>query len=417
MKNNWKKIKLSELCKIKGGKRLPFGKSLSNKVTSHPYIRVRDLTNIKTLNITSEFGYIDNETYNQISRYIVNTDDVIISIVGTVGLVSIIGSTLNNANLTENCAKLVNLKNIDNNFLYYYLVSSFGQDEIKKNSVGAVQQKLPIYGIENIDIFLPPLETQKKIAKVLSSFDNKIELNNKINENLEQQAQAIFKSWFIDFEPFGGKMPNDWKKGTFSELIDYAIGGDWGKEKIHENYTEKVYCIRGADIPDVRNGNKGKMPFRYILPKNYENKKLSNGDLVVEISGGSPTQSTGRIAVITDYLLNRYDNKIVCTNFCRALKPKKDYSMFIYYYWLYMYSKDVFFSYENGTTGIKNFDITGFLETEKIVIPNEKVLKNFSNLCISFEKQIFSNGYENEQLANLRDTLLPKLIINGEIEL
>ena len=145
MKNNWKKIKLSEFCKIKGGKRLPFGKSLSNKVTSHPYIRVRDLTNIKTLNITSEFGYIDNETYNQISRYIVNTDDVIISIVGTVGLVSIIGSTLNNTNLTENCAKLVNLKNIDNNFLYYYLVSSFGQDEIKKNSVGGLFNKNYLY--------------------------------------------------------------------------------------------------------------------------------------------------------------------------------------------------------------------------------------------------------------------------------
>ena len=82
-----------------------------------------------------------------------------------------------------------------------------------------------------------------------------------------------------------------------------------------------------------------------------------DGDLVVEISGGSPTQSTGRIAVITDYLLNRYNEGMVCTNFCKAIKPKVNYSMFIYYYWLYLYQKNVFFSYENGTTGIKNLDI------------------------------------------------------------
>lgn len=235
------------------------------------------------------------------------------------------------------------------------------------------------------------------------------------NNNLEQQAQAIFKSWFVDFEPFGGTMPKDWKNGNFAEIIEHTISGDWGKDFLTGNNTQKVYCIRGADIPEVRIGNKGKMPYRYILPKNYFNKKLTDGDLVIEISGGSPTQSTGRIAAITNYLLERYDEGMVCTNFCKAIKPKNKYSMFIYYYWLYLYRKNVFFSYENGTTGIKNLDISGFIETEPIVIPNADILIKFDEICKNFEKIIFSNGYENEQLAQLRDTLLPKLM-SGEID-
>ena len=178
--------------------------------------------------------------------------------------------------------------------------------------------------------------------------DDKIKLNNEINNNLEQQVQAVFKKWFID-NPENFK----WSTGTFSELIISTLNGDWGKEKVIANYTEKVFCIRGADIPEIKLGNKGKMPTRYILPKNLLNKQLTAGDIVVEISGGSPTQSTGRCIMISQSLLNLYDANIICTNFCKLMKTKEKYSSFIYYYWQYFYEKDVFFSYENGTTGIK----------------------------------------------------------------
>lgn len=176
-----------------------------------------------------------------------------------------------------------------------------------------------------------------------------------------------------------------------------------------------VYCIRGADIPDVKFGNKGKMPIRYILPKNYAAKKLHNGYLVVEISGGSPTQSTGRVAYISESLLKRFDKGLVCTNFCRAVKPKTGWSLFLYTLWQYLYDKDLFFIYENGTTGIKNFDLTGFLEKEEVSIPPEKLLEQFNKLCTASFDMIFKNGLENEKLANLRDSLLPKLM-SGEID-
>ena len=253
-------------------------------------------------------------------------------------------------------------------------------------------------------------DEQNAIVGALESIDRKLIVNKEINDNLRQQAQALFKKWFVD-------NPDAilWKEGTFSNLIEKTISGDWGKDSPSGNNTEMVYCIRGADIPEVRAGNKGKMPTRYILPKNYAAKQLVDGDIVVEISGGSPTQSTGRAAAVSDALLARYDKGMVCTNFCKALKPRAGYSMYVYYYWQYLYDRDIFFSYENGTTGIKNLDINGFIETEPIVIAPEDLVEKFDAVCQTVFSKIYANGMENEQLALVRDTILPKLM-SGEID-
>lgn len=231
-----------------------------------------------------------------------------------------------------------------------------------------------------------------------------------LNDNLEQQAKALFRKWFIDSSD-----RSQWKSGTFSDIIMSTLNGDWGKEYPSGNNIKKVYCVRGADIPDVKAGNKGKMPTRYILPKNYAIKKLETGDIVVEISGGSPTQSTGRCTAITQSLLDRYDSGMVCTNFCKAIKPLSGYSMFVYYYWQYLYDKGVFFSYENGTTGIKNLDFSGFLETEPITLPPFERIADFDAYCQTNFDHIFANGKQSEQLSLLRDALLPELM-SGELD-
>lgn len=275
---------------------------------------------------------------------------------------------------------------------------------------GATRNALTKGMIENLELEVPDILFQKKIVSILDDIQEKIRENKEINKNLEQQAQAIFKEWFID-----NPENNEWSTGTFSELIKSTLNGDWGKEAPTGNNTEKVYCIRGADIPEVKAGNKGKMPTRYILSKNFAAKQLAAGDIVVEISGGSPTQSTGRCTAITQSLLDRYDSGMVCTNFCKAMKPKEGYSLFIYYYWQYLYGKGVFFSYENGTTGIKNLDFSGFIETETILIPPVDKVIAFDGYCKSIFNQIFANGKQNEHLAVLRDTLLPKLM-SGELD-
>ena len=264
---------------------------------------------------------------------------------------------------------------------------------------------------EEITISYPKdKKKQHSIAKILEEIDKKIEINNQINRNLSEQAQAVFKEWFVD-NPESAK----WKQGTFSDLVISTLGGDWGKEEKEGNYTEQVYCVRGADIPEVKEGNKGKMPTRFILPKNYAAKQLVAGDIVVEISGGSPTQSTGRVASISQSLLDRYDKGMVCTNFCRAIKPKDGYSMFIYYYWQYLYERGIFFLYENGTTGIKNLDIKGFLENEEIIIPPKDLVDKFDALCQTIFNEIFKNGISTEKLAETRDTLLPRLM-SGKLD-
>ena len=289
----------------------------------------------------------------------------------------------------------------------YYVMSLI---DLNYYNEGSTIPSLRIETLNRLEFYIPSIEVQEKMLSYLCPIDEKIELNSKINNNLQEQAQAIFKECFID-----NSENSKWSTGTFSELIKSTLNGDWGKEAPTGNNTEKVYCIRGADIPEVKSGNKGKMPTRYILPKNFVDKQLTAGDIVVEISGGSPTQSTGRCTAITQSLLDRYDSGMVCTNFCKAMKPKEGYSLFIYYYWQYLYGKGVFFSYENGTTGIKNLDFSGFIETEPILIPPVDKIVVFDDYCKSIFSQIFINGKQNEHLALLRDTLLLKLM-SGELD-
>lgn len=185
MKCEWNENKLGDFCDVKGGKRLPKGVNLVKENSGHPYIRIRDLTGKKVLQLNDDFEFVDEDTQKTISRYIVDTDDILISIVGTIGLISIVGNTLHHANLTENCVKLANLHGIDRQYLYYYLISAYGQNEIRRGTVGAVQPKLPIKNIQDITVIHPSnLITQRRIADILSTLDEKIALNNAINNNL-----------------------------------------------------------------------------------------------------------------------------------------------------------------------------------------------------------------------------------------
>lgn len=224
-------VKLGDVATVKGGKRLPKGTNLITTPNSHPYIRVRDLNNQSTLELNDDFEYVDDETQKSISRYIVEAGDIVLSIVGTIGLVAIIGESLHKANLTENCVKLTQLDGVDRDYLYYFLKSGLGQAEIAKGTVGAVQAKLPIKNIQDIDVVLPDISTQQKISSILRSIDNKIDNNQKINDNLEQQAQSYFQELFVD------KANPEWTTGTISDL-GAVVGGSTPSKAKPEYYTE-----------------------------------------------------------------------------------------------------------------------------------------------------------------------------------
>lgn len=286
---------------------------------------------------------------------------------------------------------------------YYYQIKN-----LRYLDSGSAQSQITINDLKNVKIPIPSKNIQDKIVEVLNKLDQRIELNNEINNNLFELLKQEFREKFYN------------KKEKDSYLKDYiseTIGGDWGKAAPEGNNNTMVYCVRGADIPSMEYGNKGNAPIRYILEKNYKNKKLDPNNIIIEISGGSPTQSTGRTAFITKSILDMYDSPLLCTNFCRAIEAKSNIlAPFVYLNLKLMYDDDIFFNWENGTTGIKNLALNDLLNNLKVKTPDEMMLKDFYLLFNNIMNKISNNSNENIKLEQLRDTLLPKLM-NEEIDL
>lgn len=182
---------LGTLGDIKGGKRLPKGTHLITEPNSHPYIRVRDLNNVVFASLSADYEYVDDETQKSISRYITSSGDVLISIVGTIGLTAIVDKSLDNANLTENCVKVTNLNGISPEYLLLYLRSPAGIEAIQKGTVGAVQLKLPIKNIQAIPVpLLPKLEVEP-LEQLLLAIFRQIAANVKESKCLAETRDTL----------------------------------------------------------------------------------------------------------------------------------------------------------------------------------------------------------------------------------
>ena len=416
----WKEYKLGDVAQVKGGKRLPKGVNLIKEKNSHPYIRVRDLGQKKVLEIDSSYEFVDEETQQFISKYIVNSGDIILSIVGTIGLVAIVGKTLDNANLTENCVKLINIKAIDKEFLYYYLISELGKNEIEKGIVGAVQAKLPIKNIQAINIKAPSLISQRVIASILKCLDDKIECNRRINDNLEQQAQALFKSWFVDFEPFKdgefvesemGKTPRDLLVKRVSEIPHTIETGRRPKGGVGE-ITSGVPSVGAEHVKGLGNYDYSKT--KYITEEyaaSLRTGKVNGYELLIYKDGGKPGYFIPNYSIFgegypfEECFLNEHVFKLDFGN--------KGYNAFCYFYlWT-----DYVMNYLNAQggkaaiPGINRQDI----ENIQIFAPENELVKRFGDIVLPSIRQILFNCKESRRLAQLRDALLPRLM-SGELK-
>jgi type I restriction enzyme S subunit len=314
--------------------------------------------------------------------------------------------------------------------------SSFFKNQINNNNIGAVQKALTIDFLKKFVIRIPPLDTQQKIVSVLSALDSKIELNNRINAELEAIAKTLYDYWFVQFDfpnkkgkPYkasGGKMvwsdelkreiPEGWDVVKMSEWINIDKSGDWGKEEPEGNFTKKVTCIRGADINGLNGLDELKPPVRFILEKNSF-KVLKSHDIVIEISGGSPTQSTGRLAFITDATINRFENPLICSNFCKPISLKNEKLLYNFvYYWNSLYDNGVFFGYEGKTSGIKNLLLDSFVNSFYTVVPDQNIVNKFYDRMENIQKKKQTALAENQKLTELRDWLLP-MLMNGQIKI
>ncbi len=382
--SGWNKYQLGDLVDVKGGKRLPKGKTLQQEKTNHPYIRITDLNGRKI--DKNNLLYVTDEIFQSISRYIVNKGDIILSIVGTIGLVAKIDDELDNASLTENCVKFIEPKIIERDFLFYYLTTTDCQNEIRSKTIGTTQPKLPIYNIKSLEINLPDLKTQQRIASILSSLDDAIELNQQINKTLEEMAKAIFKEWFVDFnfpnatgkfqETEIGKIPVGWKVGKLNEALEIKYGKD------HKH-------LEAGEIPVYGSGG--------IM--RYANKALYESESILIPRKGTLSNLF--------YINNPFWT--VDTMFYSKVKIKSSGK------YLFHLLQSLNLASMNVGSAVPSLT-TEVLNNIQIAIPDDSILKQFETVVTSMFNQIEQNIKENQYLINLRDTLLPKLM-KGEIEI
>ena len=190
-----------------------------------------------------------------------------------------------------------------------------------------------------------------------------------------------------------------------ADIIDTFIPGDWGEESPTQDTPNAAYCIRGADIVPITNHNFTDIPQRYVCDRTKETKLLAAGDLVIEKSGGSPTQSTGRIVYVSEDLIKAKGN-VVCSNFCTAFRVKTGWNpLYVYYYWQNVYNHGAFFNFEGKTSGIKNLQLDNALSAIDIkYLPLEKQNQIVASLA-SIDEKIKVNRQINDNLEAMAKQL------------
>ena len=183
------------------------------------------------------------------------------------------------------------------------------------------------------------------------------------------------------------------------DIIEETISGDWGSDCCSDETPYPISCVRGADITPIANNSFDEIPTRFVSKKSLSSRKLQIGDLIIEKSGGSPTQSTGRVSYISNSLFKAKPN-LLCSNFCCAIRVKKNWNPhFVYYYWQYVYNAGIFFNFEGKTSGLKNLQLDNALSS--IEIPNISIFNQnlIVNALSKIEDKIAINREINRNLA------------------
>jgi type I restriction enzyme S subunit len=415
--SEWKEYILSDVMDIIGG-----GTPKTSKPDywggNIPWLSVVDFGNEnkfveKTEKNITELGLKNSSTK------ILRNGQIIISARGTVGELAVIKGDMA---FNQSCYGLSAKESICNNdYLYYLLKCKIV--ELKRNAHGAVFDTITRTTFDTISAIVPDLPTQTAIAEILSSLDDKIELNNKINQELETLAQTLFKQWFIDFEfpnengePYkssGGEMvdselgeiPKGWELGKFGDLVN-IINGYAFKSKDFNNFsTEGIIKIRNINgtLVDIVNTD-------FVSPEvvnNLNNKfKIESGEILIAMTGAE----VGKIGVVAKTNKRLWLNQRV-----GKITPKNiKYISYIHTMFNVLNFTEVVRNEAMGSAQ-PNISSQG-IENIKTLIPEINLINNFSSLYNDKFRLFYETLSENQELTNLRDTLLPKLI-SGELEI
>lgn len=402
--SDWNEYKLGDICNKVTSGGTPNTRKNEYYGGKIPWLRTQEVNFNRIYDAEIK---ITEEGLNNSSAKWIPENSVIIAMYGaTAGKVAI-----NKIPVTTNqacCNLIIDNDKADYRFIYYNILSRFSS--IANMAVGGAQQNLNAGMIKDLPVFLPDLPTQTTIAEILSSLDNKIELNNKINQELETLAQTLFKQWFIDFEfpnengePYkssGGEMvdselgeiPKGWGVGSIYEVSDVIYGAPF-KSKLFNQEGKGIPLIRIRDMKTFQPQNWTEE----ILPKGT---KIVAGDLIVGMDAEfRPVFWLGQPAWL--------NQRLCCFN------PKKGFSK--------LFVREIIRPqlafFENSSVGTTVIHLgKADIDTFKSIIPNKIVMGLFEEISNSIFEKIINNSKEKNELTYLRDLLLKKLI-SGEIEI
>lgn len=366
-----------------------------------------------------EVYYISRDEYNRfMSKGFPRIGDILMTMEAPLGLVATLDR--DDVGLGQRIVTIRAKKDfLDNNYLKFYLQSPKGQHELYSRATGTTVVGISQKNLKNIDIVIPSLENQIRIGRILNNYNIKIEINNKIISNLESQAQAIFKSWFVDFEPFQdgdfveselGMIPEGWEVRELKDVSKRINGFSYTSKDIFDESNINMITIKNFD----RNGGLQNDSIKPIS-KNSRIKKdhyLKTNDILMACT--DLTQKADIIGGVLLYFENEnFDNEIFSMDLIKLVPFEKDDTFFFYYY-----LKNPIFKLfaENASSGTTVLHLSKkAVDNFNIVYPTKKHIDRFNDYVFPIIKKQRNLLNQNTKLAELRDALLPKLMA-GEID-
>ena len=395
----WKECTIGDIADVQTG---PFGSQLHEKdyvSAGTPIVTVEHLGN-RTFS-TQNLPMVSDSDKSRLQKYCMKQGDLIFSRVGSVDRCTYANENNEGWLFSGRCLRVRPQECVDSMWLYYFFCLESTKTFIRNIAVGATMPSINTKLMCEVPVKYPPLAEQQRIAKILSTLDDKIELNNAINRNLEEQAQAIFKSWFIDFEPFGGEMPSDWENGKLSDLGTVVAGGTPSKARSTYYTDNGIAWITPKDLSLHPNKftSKGEID---ITQEGYDNssaKIMPKGTVL--FSSRAPI---GYISIA--------QNEICTNQGFKSLVPKVNVGTPYVYFYLKNHTEEI----ENKASGSTFKEASGSLMNGlEAIIPSDQILSKFNSLCKPIFEQQESLELENQRLVLLRDNLLPKLM-SGELD-
>ena len=421
---SWKVRKIGDYCEITSSKRIFYSEYSETGV---PFYRSKEIIERSQGQAISKPLFITNDRYNQIKEKfgVPVAGDMLLTSVGTIGIPYIVKNSdyfyFKDGNLTwfRNFNGELNSK-----YLYYWIKSNDGQKILYNTTIGSSQKALTISALKNIEIPLPPVNIQCRIADALSAYDDLIENNRKQIKLLEEAAQRLYKEWFVDLRFPGYEhakitdgVPEGWDYVPFGKIVSYEIGGGWGEDCVTGKNECPGFVIRGTDIDGIKQGDLLSIPYRFHSQGNLAARELLNGDIIFEVSGGSKNTGVAKTLLITKSLLDVWQKPVMCASFCKLIRfNKPQIVQYIYDCLQYWRAVGETQEYEKkSASSIINYRWKDFLEQKCILLPEEHLLQKYCTMSSSLYKQAVTHSMAICKATQARDCLLPKLM-SGEVE-